>query len=186
MLSDYFQHELIHAWMKGHHFGKYRGTVTDNKDPDNRGRLKVHVPSVLQAVESWAMPCVPYAGNKVGFYSLPEVGTGVWVEFEAGDASMPIWTGFFWGDNELPDPGGAPIKIWKTNKVTIRIDDDNDELKMEVTSGSKITIAGDIQSESGNAKHTVGGSGIVSELGSGKVEVTSSSVAVNGGAFEVK
>jgi uncharacterized protein involved in type VI secretion and phage assembly len=184
MNFDDLSAELL-RWVKAHYFGKYRGTVSDNSDPTNRGRLKVKVPSVLGTVESWAMPCVPYAGDKVGFYTLPEPGTGVWVEFEAGDPSFPIWSGCFWADNELPDPGGAPIKILKTNKVTFRIDDDNDELKMEVSSGSKITIASDIQSES-TAKHTVGSSGVVSELQAGKVEVTSASVKINGGAFEVK
>jgi Uncharacterized protein conserved in bacteria len=184
MILDDLSQDLL-TWVKHHYFGKYRGTVSDNSDPTNRGRLKVRVPAVLDTVESWAMPCVPYAGKSVGFYSLPEPGTGVWVEFEGGDPSFPIWSGCFWGDNELPDPGGAPIKIWKTEKVTFRIDDDNDELKMEVTSGSKITIASDIQSESG-AKHTVSSSGVVSELQAGKVEVTSTSVKVNNGAFEVK
>src|SRR5436190_3846806 len=185
MFNDDLSQDLLN-WVKGHFFGKYRGTVSDNSDPTNRGRLKVKVPSVLGTVESWAMPCVPYAGNGVGFYSLPEAGTGIWVEFEAGDPSYPIWSGCFWGDNELPDPGGAPIKIWKTEKVTFRMDDDNDEMKCEVTSGSKVTLAGDIQSESGGAKHTVGSSGVVSELNAGKVEVKSASVSVNNGAFEVK
>jgi uncharacterized protein involved in type VI secretion and phage assembly len=184
MLTDDITQDLL-TWIKGHFFGKYRGTVSDNSDPTNRGRLKVRVPAVLGTVESWAMPCVPYAGASVGFYSLPEPGTGVWVEFEAGDPSYPIWTGCFWGDNELPDISGPSIKIWKTEKVTIRIDDDNDELKMETTSESKVTLASDITSESSGAKHTVGSSGVVSELGSGKVEVTESSVKVNSGAMEV-
>ena len=83
------------------------------------------------------MPCVPYAGASVGFYSLPEPGTGIWVEFEAGDPSFPIWSGCFWGDNELPDSGGAAIKIWKTEKLTLRMDDDSDEMKLETTSGSE-------------------------------------------------
>jgi len=184
MLSDDLNDELL-DWVRGHFFGKYRGTVSDNADPANRGRIKVKVPSVLGTVESWAMPCVPYAGQNVGFYSLPANGTGVWVEFEAGDPSYPIWTGCFWGDGELPDPGGASVKIWKTDKVTMRIDDGSDELKMETTSESKVTLASDIKSESGGAKHTVGSSGVVSESGSGKVEVTSSSVKVNNGAMEV-
>lgn len=178
--------QLLLTWVRGHFFGKYRGTVIDNADKSNRGRLKVRVPAVLGSVESWAMPCVPYAGKSVGFYSLPQAGTGVWVEFEAGDPSYPIWTGCFWGDNELPDAGGAPIKIWKTEKLTVRIDDDNDELKLETTSGSKVTLASDITSESGGAKHTVGSAGVVSELSAGKVEVTSASVKVNNGAWEVK
>jgi uncharacterized protein involved in type VI secretion and phage assembly len=185
MIYDDLNQDLLN-WVKGHYFGKYRGTVSDNSDPTNRGRIKVKVPSVLGTVESWAMPCVPYAGKGVGFYSLPEPDTGIWVEFEAGDPSYPIWSGCFWADNELPDPGGPPIKIWKTEKVTFRMDDDNDEMKSEVTSGSKVTLASDIQSESGGAKHTVGSSGVVSELNAGKVEVKSASVSVNNGAFEVK
>src|SRR5262245_49852566 len=146
------------TWVKSHYFGKYRGTVSDNSDPTNRGRLKVRVPAVLGSVESWAMPCVAYAGPGVGFYSLPEPGTGVWVEFEAGDPSFPIGSGCFWGDNELPDQGGAPIKIWKTQKLTLRMDDDNDEMKLETTSKSTITLKKDIVSEQGNAKHTVSSS----------------------------
>ena len=174
-----------YMWIRGHYFGKYRGIVTDNADPTNRGRLKVRVPSVLGTVESWAMPCVPYAGKKVGFYSLPENGTGVWVEFEAGDPSYPIWSGCFWADNELPDPGGAAIKIWKTEKLTLRMDDQNDEMKLATTSKSSVTLAKDIQSKKGNATHTVSSSKITSQLSAGKVEVTSATVKVNNGAWEV-
>jgi uncharacterized protein involved in type VI secretion and phage assembly len=184
MITDDLTQDLL-IWIKGHFFGKYRGTVSDNADSTNRGRIKVKVPAVLGTVEAWAMPCVPYAGQGVGFYSLPESGAGVWVEFEAGDPSYPIWTGCFWGDNELPDPGGADVKIWKTDKVTLRIDDSADELKMETTSASKVTLASDIKSESGGATHTVGSSGVVSELGAGKVEVTTATVKVNSGAIEV-
>jgi uncharacterized protein involved in type VI secretion and phage assembly len=184
MVFDELSTELL-EWVKGHYFGKYRGTVSDNDDPESRGRIKVKVPAVLSAVEAWAMPCVPYAGDGVGFYSLPAVGTGVWVEFEAGDPSFPIWTGCFWADNELPDRGGAGIKIWKTEKVMIRIDDGGDVLKLENSSGSTLTIASEIQSESGGGKHTVGSRGVVSELGLGKVEVMPAVVIVNNGSIEV-
>lgn len=184
MVFDELSNELL-SWVKGHFFGKYRGTVSDNDDPSSRGRIKVKVPAVLGSVEAWAMPCVPYAGSGVGFFSLPAVGTGVWVEFEAGDPSFPIWTGCFWADNELPDSGGAAIKIWKTDKVTIRIDDGGDELKLENSGGSSITVASDIQSSSGGGKHTVSSRSVVSELGAGKVEVMPALVIVNNGSIEV-
>src|SRR2546422_7761344 len=122
--------ELL-TWVRSHYFGKYRGIVTDNQDKTNRGRLKVQVPALLGTLEVWALPCVPYAGDGVGFYSLPEAKTGVWIEFEGGDLSYPVWTGCFWADNELPDPGGPDIKIWKTQKLKVRIDDANDEMKVE-------------------------------------------------------
>lgn len=176
--------ELL-SWARSHYFGKYRGVVKSNEDETSRGRLKVRVPAVLGTLEVWAMPCVPYAGNGVGFYSLPAPETGVWVEFEGGDPSYPVWTGFFWADNELPDQGGAAIKIWKTDKVVMRIDDDADEVQVKTTADSKLTLGSEVKSESGGATHTVGGTGVVSELGGGKVEVTTAMVKVNNGALEV-
>ncbi|HEX6229566.1 MAG TPA: phage baseplate assembly protein V, partial [Solirubrobacterales bacterium] len=68
------------------YFGKYRGTVEQNLDPLQQGRLQVKVPAVLgDGTLSWAMPCVPYAGSQVGFYAVPPIGANVWVEFEGGD-----------------------------------------------------------------------------------------------------
>lgn len=84
-------------------YGKYRGLVTINVDPQNRGRLKALVPDILGAVpSSWALPCAPYAGTTSGFFALPPIGAGVWIEFEAGDVSRPIWSGAWWGSGELP------------------------------------------------------------------------------------
>jgi hypothetical protein len=84
-------------------YGKYRGLVTINVDPQNRGRLKAMVPEVLGAVpSSWALPCAPYAGTTSGFFAIPPIGAGVWIEFEAGDVSRPIWSGAWWGSGELP------------------------------------------------------------------------------------
>ena len=80
-------------------YGKYRGLVVDNADPERLGRLKVKVPGVLgeEVVTGWAMPCLPYGGEAdQGFLFIPEVGAGVWVEFEQGDLEFPIWVGTFW------------------------------------------------------------------------------------------
>jgi uncharacterized protein involved in type VI secretion and phage assembly len=171
--------------VRSRYLGKYRGTVSDNSDPTGRGRLQVRVPGVLGDLAVWAMPCVPYAGAGVGFYSLPESGTGVWVEFEGGDPSYPIWVGCFWADGQLPDASDAAIKIWKTQSLTLRLDDANDELLTEAGSGSKITIAAEVTTESGGSSHTVGSSGVVSDGGGGKVEISPAMVKVNNGALEV-
>ena len=66
-------------------FGKYRGRVEKNVDPERLGRLQLSVPVVLQDVSTgWALPCVPYAGPGVGLFAIPPVGASVWVEFEGG------------------------------------------------------------------------------------------------------
>ncbi|HWT13947.1 MAG TPA: phage baseplate assembly protein V [Allosphingosinicella sp.] len=112
-------------------YGKFAGTVSDNMDPLRLGRLQAFVPEVLGEVATgWAKPCVPYAGPTSGFFSLPPVTAGVWIEFEAGDVSRPIWTGCFWGAGELPmKPPGAPSQptthIWRTTLGLSAVLDDN-------------------------------------------------------------
>jgi uncharacterized protein involved in type VI secretion and phage assembly len=79
-------------------YGKYRGTVINNIDPMQIGRIQVIVPDVSNVIPtSWAMPCLPIAGKQMGSYMVPQIGSGVWVEFEQGDPDYPIWTGCFWG-----------------------------------------------------------------------------------------
>ncbi|MBA2647578.1 MAG: baseplate assembly protein [Pyrinomonadaceae bacterium] len=85
-------------------FGKYRGTVVNNIDPMQMGRIQATVPDVSALLPtSWAMPCVPVAGLQTGVFTVPIVGSGVWIEFEQGDADYPIWVGGFWGSaGEVP------------------------------------------------------------------------------------
>jgi hypothetical protein len=82
-------------------YGKYRGIVVSATDPDASGRLKVQVPLGGQPVDVWADACVPYTGKSNGFYAIPPVGSGVWVEFAEGDVNKPIWTGCWWKEREL-------------------------------------------------------------------------------------
>jgi hypothetical protein len=80
------------------YYGKYRGLVVENIDPEQIGRVLVQVPDVLgELPSSWAMPCVPAAGIQSGCFIVPPIGSQVWVEFEQGDPDYPIWTGGFWG-----------------------------------------------------------------------------------------
>ena len=79
-------------------YGKYRGTVIQNVDPEQIGRIQAMVPDVSGLLpSSWAMPCVPFAGKQSGVYVVPQIGAGVWVEFEQGDPDYPVWSGGYWG-----------------------------------------------------------------------------------------
>lgn len=102
-------------------FGKYRGLVEVNVDPEGRGRLLVMVPDVLgPSVSSWAEPCVPWGGPQLGAYIIPAPKSDVWIEFERGDPDYPIWVGSFWGtpfeapaSSKLVAPG-VPVLIIQT------------------------------------------------------------------------
>lgn len=68
-------------------YGVYIGTVTDNKDPQDRYRVKVKLMSLHQEHATfWAKVGTMMAGKDIGFHCLPEVGDMVLVAFEAGDA----------------------------------------------------------------------------------------------------
>lgn len=84
--------------LEAKYYGKYRGFVADNADPERRGRLRLTVPSLLgDQVTDWALPCLPYGGlAEQGLFTIPEAEAQVWVEFEEGELSRPIWTGVFW------------------------------------------------------------------------------------------
>ncbi|WP_328367608.1 phage baseplate assembly protein V [Streptomyces sp. NBC_00457] len=86
------------------YLGKFRGRVIDNNDPLGIGRITVQVPDVLgDEPSTWALPCLPFTGEEAGQFVVPPKDSGVWVEFEQGDPSFPIWTGCWWGERtELP------------------------------------------------------------------------------------
>jgi Type VI secretion system/phage-baseplate injector OB domain len=107
------------------HFGKYRGLVTNNIDPNRMGRLQVACPTVLEANPlAWAMPCVPFAGLGEGFYMMPMPGSNVWVEFEAGDPGRPIWSGCFWTTNQIPTEALLPtVRTISTLAARLTLDD---------------------------------------------------------------
>jgi uncharacterized protein involved in type VI secretion and phage assembly len=156
--------------LRNRFYGKYRGTVTDVDD--STLRIKAKVPSVLGDVETgWCMPCVPYAGKDVGFAFLPEQGAGVWIEFEAGDVSFPIWTGCYWRSGEIPSDATPTVKTVVTKAGhKLLLDDDGETITFTDQNENSVKL------ESG---------GITLERGGKKVNVSDSNVSVNDGALEV-
>jgi uncharacterized protein involved in type VI secretion and phage assembly len=113
------------------YYGVYRGTVVNNVDPLQTGRIMAMVPDVNSLVPStWAMPCVPIAGKQMGTFMVPQIGAGVWIQYEGGDPDYPVWTGGWWGQvAEVPAlalagvPGDPNIVIQTTLQNAIVVSD---------------------------------------------------------------
>jgi len=124
------------------YYGKYRGLVTDNDDPRRIGRLRARVQELLGDVPSgWALPCAPYAGNGEGQFTVPPVGAGVWIEFESGDLSRPIWSGCWWSENQVPEDNAGTaatpaLKIIRSeNGLMVTLDDDSRTITVSDANG---------------------------------------------------
>jgi uncharacterized protein involved in type VI secretion and phage assembly len=140
---------------KKKYWGKYRGTVLNNVDPEQRGRLMTMVPDVLGPIaSSWAEPCAPLAGPTgppMGVYLVPPIGAGVWVEFEHGDPDYPIWAGCRWGaQSDIPtlakagNPADPNIVIQTQGQNTIMISDlpgPTGGILLKTTTGAMISIS---------------------------------------------
>ena len=137
-----------------HYYGKYRGVVVNNIDPEQIGRVIVSVPEVLsEAASSWAMPCVPFAGIQAGCFVVPPIGSQVWVEFEQGNPDRPIWTGGFWTTqadvpvlalNPPPIPPGQNIVLQTTLGNALVLSDAvgsaGDGITLKAASGAMIMV----------------------------------------------
>jgi uncharacterized protein involved in type VI secretion and phage assembly len=168
------------AAIEGRYYGKYQGIVVEGDDDDHLGRIRVKVPSVLEQLEVWALPCVPYAGPEVGMFFLPEPGTNVWIEFEGGNLGSPIWTGCFWASNQIPAADHKRgVKFIRTKKATIRIDDDEGVIEISNSSGSTILL--DL-----NTIKTKAPASITNQVKAKKTALGATEFNVNNGAFQVK
>jgi hypothetical protein len=164
------------------YYGKYRGTVLNNVDPMQIGRVLAIVPDVSGvAPTSWAMPCLPVTGLNSGVFAVPQIGAGVWIEFEQGDPDRPIWTGGFYGSAaEVPvlahtvPPAIDGITLQTTLKNGIVISDTpgpTGGIMIQTTTGAMISVS-DI--------------GIIIDNGKGaNISLTGPTVNVNLGALTV-
>jgi uncharacterized protein involved in type VI secretion and phage assembly len=135
--------------------------VLSNADPQRLGRITATVPDVLgQAPSPWALPCFPTAGIQAGIYAVPAPGSGVWIEFEQGDADRPIWSGCWYGSAaEVPahvlaaPPDSPPIVLQTPSGNAIRISDaaDGAGILLTTSSGAWIRL-GDSGIELANGK----------------------------------
>jgi Type VI secretion system/phage-baseplate injector OB domain len=197
-------------WMNQHRFGKYRGTVDSVGTDDNLGIIAVKMHDVFgpDLVIERVRPCVPFAGSKHGFVAIPEEGDGVWIEFEAGNPSAPIWTGFWWADGEIPEPKGPLVRSFITTKGhKLVLNDDANNVQLLHAGGAEITMTdSDITIKIGDSSIKLSKSDITLQAGAvspqpqikieasqitvqtsavGSVKLTSGGVDIGNGAMKI-
>lgn len=180
-------------------YGVVMGIVTNNKDEEGLGRVKVAFPWMSDNVESfWARVTSPMAGKDRGLFFLPEVGDEVLVAFDHGDIGYPYVIGALWNGQDKPpianNDGKNNLRIIKSRsghiiklndedgKETIEIIDKSEKNSIVVdTANNSITITSEKDITLSATKGTI-------KLDAQKIEVKSSADAkIDAGAgMEVK
>jgi uncharacterized protein involved in type VI secretion and phage assembly len=131
------------------YYGKYRGFVASNEDPDQLGRLQLRIPSVLgTAVTDWALPCLPFGGTAgLGWFVIPEPDAQVWVEFEEGELRRPIWVGTFWqkgsdipADAQKTPPTTRLLQTPSGHILQLDDEDGKEQIRLHHAGGAELLI----------------------------------------------
>jgi uncharacterized protein involved in type VI secretion and phage assembly len=137
-------------------YGVVAAVVSNTKDPDEMGRVKVMYPWLGKDAEGyWARVSVPMAGKETGIYFLPEVDDQVLVAFEQGDERFPYVIGSLWNGKDKPpvmnnDGKNDVCLIRSRSGHTVRLTDEDNKEKIEIIDKSgKNTISID------TAKNTI-------------------------------
>jgi uncharacterized protein involved in type VI secretion and phage assembly len=169
--------------MKNRINGVVVGVVTNNKDPEKLGRIKVKYPWLSDNEESnWARVASLMAGEERGIFFLPEVDDEVLLVFEHGNINSPYVIGSLWNGIDKPPEANADgknnIKLIKSRSGhTIKIDDTEGKEKIEIIDKSG---ENKISFDPSNKKMLI-------ECG-GDIELTASKgkIAINGKEIEIK
>ena len=144
--------DRLASGLGGRWYGLYPALVTDIKDPDGQGRVRISLPWSPDAggsrYEAWARLATLMGGNNRGSWFVPDVNDEVLVGFEAGDSRRPYVLGGLWNGRDTPPDSmdGAGNNYRKTlrsrNGVKITLDDSNgrETLTLETPGGQSVTL----------------------------------------------
>jgi uncharacterized protein involved in type VI secretion and phage assembly len=193
-------HERTPSGWGGRWYGVMPAVVTDLKDPDNQGRVKVTLPWSPDAkgerYEGWARLATMMGGNNRGSWFVPDVDDEVLVAFEHGDPRRPFVVGGLWnGKDKSPESMDGAGKNYKKvlrsrNGVKVTLDDQDgqEKLILETPGGQKVTLKdgpGSVAIEDSNGNSIKLETAGVTITASAKVTVNASQVAVSAGMVTV-
>jgi len=155
--------------------GVYRAVVTDVRDKEGLGRVRVEVPDAA-ADGIWARVSTLMAGDRRGTWFVPDVGDEVLVAFQGGDPRQPIVLGSLWSASKPPPEtmdaaGGNAVRVIRTGAgIEIRLDDAAGSVVVSTPDGASITL------ERGN----------VHVQAPGSVEIDASQLTLGAGLVQVQ
>ena len=180
MIDKYSEKHLatIADTIENRFFGKYRGIVTDvvtekEEGKEKMGFIMVQIPEIYyDGIVPLVKPCVSFAGENCGFFAFPKKGDRIWIEFEGGDQSRPLWSGFWWKKGAIPGFMSLDIVgIVSRTGHRITMDDNSGIISLAHAKGPSIDVTD---------------KEITFKVGRTKMVISDDGVTINDYTFEVK
>lgn len=136
----------------GRWYGVFPAQVTDIKDPDGQGRVRICLPWAPDGgsarYEAWARLGTLMAGNNRGSWFIPDVGDEVLVAFQAGDPRWPFVLGGLWNGRDAPPEsmdgsGDNERKVIRSRngvKITLDDTDGRERFTVETPGGQSVEL----------------------------------------------
>jgi uncharacterized protein involved in type VI secretion and phage assembly len=174
--------------------------VTDNRDPENLGRVRVRLPWQPQSQTSyWARIAAPMAGSGRGAYFLPELDDEVLVAFDGEDPSHPYIIGGLWNGGQRPpetnQDGRNDRRVIQSRSGHTLVFDDGTSPRVEITlatgqSGPQRIVLSDqgveIADERGDSITINGSSGTITVESQMRLELSAPSITIRAtGTLEI-
>lgn len=176
------------------------GQVSDLKDPEQLGRVRVTFPIHNDQPSAWARLATVMAGANRGVFFRPEVGDEVLVAFEQADPRRPYILGGVWSkvDAPPPDDGDTEQNNWRFIRSRsghiLKFDDTEGAERFEIEGKSRIqrVVVDDsgrkvsIQADEGDIEITAGQGHIEIAATQANVVIKATKVQVEAQQIEVK
>jgi uncharacterized protein involved in type VI secretion and phage assembly len=184
----------------GRWYGVYPALVSDVKDPDGQGRVKVTIPwapdTGSSKYEAWARLATLMGGSNRGTWFIPDVNDEVLVAFEGGDPRRPYVVGGLWNGSDTPPDsmdgaGNNHRKVIRSRngvKITLDDTDGQEKLVLETPGGQKLTLKdgpGSVEVDDSNGNSVRLETSGITVTASAKVTINASQVAVSAGMVTV-
>jgi len=181
----------------GRMLGVARGLVTDNKDPDGMGRVRVQLTWQEQGAGYWARTAAPMSGSAYGAWFLPEVGDEVLVGAEHGDPALLYVLGMLWNGKVKPPQTNADgknaLRLIKSRAGHQLLFDDTEGagiLELKLADGKRVTLDKDgvaVDDGKGNTITIKSNAGEIAITSKAKLAVKAPQVAIEAdGTCEIK
>jgi len=166
-------------------YGLYRAKVVQRDDDRQRGRIKVQIPSITGSGKTqWVEACMNVGYDNGGDLAIPKIGDTVWIAFEEGDITKPVYVGNFFSAFKTPLIGydqDTRVISWDNCKIYMK----GNQLLIKVGNSAILMTDSTVEIQEGNSAILMTDSKVETKVGNSAILMTDSTVEIKAGTIKL-